>query len=132
MPGRAVTEAIDPVTSSRAGWPASISLGRNARARCTVAMKFTSITRCQSAAVSSQAWPNTTIPALEQTSWTEPSANAVRAMRSMSAGRDTSPVTVVTSAPDPRKPSAAACMASARTSHSTTFRPRLAAAAASA
>jgi hypothetical protein len=48
-------------------------------------MKFTSITRCHSAAVSSHARPNSTMPALEQTNWTGPRPNAVRAMRSMSA-----------------------------------------------
>ena len=68
MPGRAVTEAIDPVTSSWAGSPASSSRGMKARTRCTVAMKFTPTTRSQSAAVTSQARPGRTMPALEQTS----------------------------------------------------------------
>ena len=112
--------------------PASISDGTNARARCTVAMKFTPITRSQSAAVSSQARPNATIPALEQTSWTEPEAKAALARRSMSAGWDTSASTVVTAAPDPRSSAEAASRASARTSDSTTCSPRPAAAAASA
>ena len=95
-------------------------------------MKFTPITRSQSAADSSQARPVTTIPALEQTSWTEPSAKAVWARRSMSAGRDTSATTGVTAAPDSRSRPTAASSASARTSDSTTCRPRSAAAAASA
>ena len=68
MPARAVTEAIDPVTSSWAGSPASSSRGRKARTRCTVAMKFTPITSSHSAAEISQARPWRTMPALEQTS----------------------------------------------------------------
>ena len=67
MPARAVTEAIDPVTSSWAGSPASSSRGTKARIRCTVAMKFTPITRSQSAAVSSRPGRDVTMPALEQT-----------------------------------------------------------------
>ena len=68
MPGRAVTEAIDPVTSSWAGSPASSSRGMKERTRCTVAIKLTLITRSQSAADTSQARPCRTMPALEQTS----------------------------------------------------------------
>ena len=68
MPAGAVTAAIEPVTSSWAGSPASSSRGTKARIRCTVAMKFTPITRSQSAADISQARPCPTMPALEQTS----------------------------------------------------------------